>query len=97
MVITPPSGSGLPEQDNELRQTAESAKEQLEEHDKGAEVLTRPLNSPDPNPIKHPWDAPEQTQSLQAQLDNSQDPKDPLPTSQCQMPQNTPRAPVFVM
>lgn len=36
-VITPPNGSGLPEQDNHVRHTAETAKEPLEEHDKEAE------------------------------------------------------------
>lgn len=36
-VITPPNGSGLPEHDNDVRHTAETAKEPLEEHDKEAE------------------------------------------------------------
>lgn len=38
-VITPPNGSGLPEHDNDVRHTAETAKEPLEEHDKEAEGL----------------------------------------------------------
>lgn len=36
-VITPPNGSGLPEHDNDVCHTAETAKEPLEEHDKETE------------------------------------------------------------
>ena len=45
-----------------------------------------PPNSQDPNLIEHLW---EQVWSVGAQSPNPQDPKDPLPTSQCQTPQET--------
>lgn len=36
-----------------------------EEQDKEHKAANRPLNSSDPKPIKHPWDALEQVQSME--------------------------------
>lgn len=52
-------------------------------------MLTRPLNSPDPKPIRHLWDTLEQARIMEAPPCNPHDPKDPLLMSQCQTPQNT--------
>ena len=42
-----------PQQDNVPWHTANTAQEQLKEHNKGPKVLTGSPNSPDPNLIKH--------------------------------------------
>ena len=48
-----------------------------------------PPNSPDP--IKRLWDVPVEVCSMEAQSRYPQDSKDPLPTPQCQTPQDCPQ------
>ena len=54
------------------------------------EVLTRPPNSPDLNPMEHLWDVlDKQVRSTEAPPRNLQDLKDLLLTAWCQIPQQT--------
>lgn len=49
------------------------------EHDKELKALTWSPNSPDPEPIEHPWDVPEQFQFMESPPHNLQDREDLLP------------------
>ena len=55
-----------PQQDNVPWHTTNTAQEQLEEHNKGAEVLTEPPDCPDPNLKEHLYDVLEQVWSTEA-------------------------------
>ncbi|KAK3531527.1 hypothetical protein QTP70_024910, partial [Hemibagrus guttatus] len=46
---------GLIQQHNAPSNIAEIVQKCFEEHEKEFKVLTWPLNSPNPNPIKHLW------------------------------------------
>lgn len=60
MATALPNDSGLPQQDNASHHNEKTVQEPLEEHGKEPKALTWPPNSPNPNPIKHLRDAPEQ-------------------------------------
>lgn len=56
---------------------SESSSQQ--EHNRGLQTLTSPPKSPDPNPIKHLWDALEQVRSTDVNMESAE-PSDRAPT-----------------
>lgn len=90
MAAALPEVSSLNREDNMFLYTSKTAQELLEERDVDPEALTWPPDVPDLSPIKHPPDVSEQARTTGAPPCNPQNPRDLLPKTYCQTPQDTP-------